>query len=165
MLIIYDEKFNINEWFGIIFLVVGFILVWPLRKKFSTKEVILYMIYAYYMGMLFDHTISIPPFDYYDVNDTSLYEFSDFLTYLMYAPYAYIYVYIFHRFKIKSSHGPIYVLFWAVISTLLELLGHSLGVYHYKAGYVIYYSFPIYLLTLGLLLCLYRFIHSNKVNA
>lgn len=164
MLTIYDEKFNANEWFSIILLVVGFILVWRFKKRFSTKEVIFYMVYSYYMGMLFDHTIGIGPFDYYDVNDTSLYEFYDFLTYLMYAPYSYVFVYIYDYFKIKSSHAPVYILFWALGSTLLELIGDILGVYHYKNGYEIYYSFPIYLLILTPPICFYKLFHSNKIN-
>jgi hypothetical protein len=54
---------------------------------------IMYFIVGIFMGVLFDHTSSIEPFDYYDVNDSSRYEFFDFMSYIMYGPFTYLIIY------------------------------------------------------------------------
>lgn len=161
---IYDQQFNQNEWFTIILLIIGIILVWKLKDRFSKKELITYLLYSVFIGMFFDHTISIVPFDYYDVNDLTLYEFMDFITYLMYGPFGYLYIYIFDRFKVKTKYAPIYILLWALVSVTMEHIARGFGVYHYKNGYQIYYSFPIYLFTLTSNLCLYKFLQSKKIS-
>lgn len=162
LITIYDNKFNLNEWFVLFLLSSGLVLVWRLKKRFSTKEAIIYFLYSFFTAMVFDHTISVAPIDYYDVNDNSRYAFMDFLTYLMYCPFGYLFIYFFDRLKVKFSYAPAYVLLWALISVAMEFIAHSLGVYHYKNGYQIYYSFPIYLLTFSLSISLYRYLKSNK---
>ena len=165
MNIVYDNKFNGNEWFVLISLITGLLLVWRLKKRFTLKEAMTYFLYSVFLGMLFDHTISIEPFDFYDVNDNSSYQLMDFLTYLMYGPFGYICIYLYDYFKVKPSYTPIYILIWAAISITMEIIATNLGVFHYKNGYKIYYSFPIYLLTLIPNIYLYKFLHHNKVNS
>jgi hypothetical protein len=160
--VVYDQYFNKNEWFDIIALLTGLILVWRFRKGLTIKEAIVYFFYSVFIGMVFDHTISIKPFDFYDVNDNSSYQLMDFLTYFMYGPYGYLFIYFYNRFKVKIKYTPIYILVWACISMTMEFIAHMLGVYHYKYGYQIYYSFPIYLLTLSFQICLYRFLRIRR---
>ncbi|ERI91521.1 hypothetical protein HMPREF1982_03165 [Clostridiales bacterium oral taxon 876 str. F0540] len=159
---IYDKNFNGNEWYCIITFIIGFLFMFRLKKRFSLKEALVYFFYCVFIGMLADHSIGVPPLDYYDVNDFSSYEFFDFLTYFMFGAYGYLYVYIYDHFNIKSKYAPLYILSWSIVSTFMELCGDYLGVFHYKNGYKIYYSFPIYLLTLGLLSYLYSLIHTGK---
>lgn len=164
MTIVYDRYFNKNEWFVIISLIVGITLVFIYRKRFTLKEVVVYSLYSVFIGMAFDYTISITPFDFYDVNNSSAYELMDFLTYLMYAPYGYFYIYFYDYFKIKNSLTPVYILLWALLSVAMELIADYMGVFHYKGGYKLYYSFPTYLFVLSLHIGLYKLIRQTKIR-
>jgi len=165
VVIVYDQKFNSNEWFIIASLIIGVILVWKLPKRFPIKESLVYFIGFVFIGMVFDHTIGIKPFDYYDVNDSSSYELMDFLSFLTFGPFGYLYIYFYDFFKIKNPYSTIYIFLWAIISLVTENIAQILGVYHYKNGYTIYYSFPIYLLTLTSYLYLYKLLNSKKAKA
>lgn len=160
----YDRSFNQNEWFVIIILAVGMIFVWLSPKRFPLKEAMVYFLYSVFVGMFFDKTISIEPFDFYDVNDNSSYQLMDFLSYWMYGPFGYFFVYYFDYFKIRYSYAPLYVLLWAVFSVIMEFFAQSVGVFHYKNGYSIFYSFPIYLFVLSLQIYLYKRINSAKTT-
>jgi hypothetical protein len=161
LMLVYDHRFNQNEWFVIISLAAGLTLFWRFKNRFTVKEVIAYFLYSFFIGIVLDHSISVKPFDFYDVNDNSSYQFIDFLTYLMYAPFGYIFIFCYDYFKIKFKYTPLYILVWVSISIGMEFFAHILGVYHYKNGYEIYYSFPIYLLAFSAYLCLYRFLHTS----
>ena len=165
MIIVYDQKFNSNEWFIIATLIIGFILVWKLPKRFPIKESLVYFMGFVFIGMVFDHTISIKPLDYYDVNDKSSYELMDFVSYLTFGPFGYLYIYFYDFFKIKNPYSTIYIFLWTIIAIVTEHIAQTLGVFHYKNGYTIYYSFPIYLLTLTYYLYLYKLLNSKKDNA
>lgn len=162
---VYDTYFNKNEIYDIVTLIIGIVLVCRTKKRFTLEQFLLYYLYCVFIGMLADHTIGKMLFDYYDVNDSSKYEFFDFITYFMFGTYGYLYVYIYDHFKIKVSHAPAYVLLWSCIATLMELIAVCCGVFHYKNGYTIYYSFPIYLLTLSVPLYLYRVFSSDREDS
>jgi len=164
LVIVYDQKFNSNEWFLIIILTIGIILVWKLPKRFPIKESLVYFTCFVFIGMIFDHTISIQPFDYYDVNDKSSYQFMDFVSYLTYGPFGYLFIYFYDFYKIKNPYNTIYIFLWTVISLVTEHIAQILGVFHYKNGYELYYSFPIYLVILLSQLYLYKFLNSNKIK-
>jgi len=161
--IIYDRSFNLNEIFIIVQLLLGFTLVWKFRKRFTIKELLVYFLYNIYMGILIDHSISIPPCDFYDVNDSSAYEFMDFLTYCSFGAYGYFFIYFYDYFKIKISFTPVYIIIWATISVSVEFIAQKFGVFHYKNGYQIFYSFPIYLLVLLPNILIYKSFKSKKL--
>jgi hypothetical protein len=162
--IIYDHYFNQNEWVVIILAIIGLTLFWRHRKRFPMKEALIYLLYSIFISIVLDHTISIEPFDFYDVHDSSSYQFIDFLTYVMYGPFGYFYIFIYDYFKIKSSFAPIYILFYSLISMVFEFVFVYIGVFHYKNGYKLYYSLPVYLLVFSLFFLLYRYINQNKAN-
>lgn len=145
MIIVYDNQFNQNEWFVILVLLLGILAVWMTPKRFPPKNFIIYLLFSTFVGMVFDHTISIEPFDFYDVNDNSGYQVMDFLTYVMYGPFGYFYVYIYDYFKIHVKYRTLYIIGWALAAVGWEIFAHKMGVFHYKNGYGIPYSFPIYL--------------------
>ena len=164
-IVVYDQKFNSNEWFIIALLIIGVILVWNLPKRFPIKEALVYFLYFIYIGMIFDHTISIKPLDYYDVNDQSSYQLMDFLSYLSFGPFGYLYIYIYDFFKIKDKYITIYILLWTIGSLVAEYIAQAfLGIYHYKNDYEIYYSFPIYLLMFMPNLYLYKLFNLKKAK-
>lgn len=162
MIIVYENKFDLNEWFTLIALFMGIASIWITPKRFPPQHSIIYLLCCVFMAMIFDHTISIEPFDFYDVNDNSSYQLMDFLTYLMYAPFGYWVIYFYDLFKIKQSYQTLYILGWAVFSIAIEFFAQRLGVYHYKNGYQIYYSFPIYLCLALFLLSIYKILSADR---
>jgi len=155
MIIIYDSLFNQNEWFIIVLLITTYTIVFLLPKRFSVLISTIFILYGIAIGHFLDHTISIQPFDFYDVNDSSLYEFWDFLSYIMYGPFSYFIVYFFDKFKLKKQHILFYIVLWSLIAFGLESIGVKLGVYQYEKGWKIASSFPSYLAINSILLTLY----------
>jgi hypothetical protein len=164
MTVIYDNSFNWNEWFVIINLFVLGLLIWITPKIFSTLESIAHTIYGIAFGMFYDHTISVKPWDIYDVNDNSSYQIMDFLSYVMYGPYSYFFIYLYDKFQIKGIWHLYYVLIWSCISLLLEWIGIQIGLFHYDKGYKIYWSFPIYMVAQSIQIIFYNVIKKKSID-
>ncbi|GMA59564.1 hypothetical protein GCM10025859_59310 [Alicyclobacillus fastidiosus] len=43
---------------------------------------------------------------FYDVNDTSKFEFMDFVSYWMYGPVSYVFFFLYHFLKVKVKFSP-----------------------------------------------------------
>ncbi|ULL16888.1 hypothetical protein DVH26_22035 [Paenibacillus sp. H1-7] len=151
MIIYYDNKWNTNEWFVIGLLLIGLTLLVALPKRFPLNWSTVYTLYGVFTGLCLDHTLSVNPVDFYDVNDNSSYEFMDFLTYVMYGPFTYLFAYLHDTLKVKPPIDPLFVFGWSLLSVVVEWVAVQAGVFHYKNGYTIFYSFPIYLSSLYLL--------------
>lgn len=117
------------------------------------------------MGHFFDHTISVPPFDFYDVNDSSNYEFFDFLSYLMYGSFSYFILYFFDRLNLKKKHALFYIFFWSLVAIGFEWVGIKFGVYHYEKGWRLQYSLPVYLVVISVLLAIYYKLWRQKITS
>jgi hypothetical protein len=154
----YDDHFNANEWFIVISLIVGILVLLLLPKRFTRKTTAIYLMCGVFFGFLFDHTLSVLPVSFYAINDSSSFELMDFLSHVMYAPYSYLYFYLYDFFSIKPRFSPLYILVWAFLSVGIERFCESIGVFHYQHGYNIYYSFVIYLLVISLWVPFYRVI-------
>lgn len=156
MTVIYEDSFNINEWFVIISLVLTIIVIWIMPKIFTILEGTAYYIFGIVYGMFYDHTISVKPWDFYDVNDLSSYQIIDFISYVMYGGYSYFFLYIYQKMNIKGHWHLIYVLIWSCFSLLLEWIGLKIGLYHFDKGYNMYWSFPIYIIAQSMLIIFYQ---------
>lgn len=159
---IYEHSFDANEWFVIGSLVIMNLAVWLLPKIFSKLETAAYYLFGIYIVLFYDHTISIKPWDFYDVNDNSSFQFIDFLSYIMYGPYSYFFVYLYVKLKIPGYRTIIYILIWCALSMLMEWIGLKLGLLHYEKGYKMYWSFPIYFMTQILLVIFYHLVNSRQ---
>ena len=153
--IIYDRSFNANEWFVIGMMVIGGIAIILLPKMMSPAETTFNMLIGVSFGLMFDHTIGVPPFDFYDVGDQAQYNLFDIVSYAMYIPASYFFIYFYLRFKIQNYKTIFYIILWTALGILLEWIGVKMGVFHYKHGYRIMYSIPIYLALESLHLGLY----------
>lgn len=153
---VYDTAFNQNEWFVIGSIIVFNLAIWLMPKIFSKLEALGFYIFGIYIGLFYDHTISIKPWDYYDVNDNSSYQFIDFLSYIMYGPFGYFFLYFYVRWGLKGYQNIAYILVWSGFSLLMEWISLKVGLYHYDKGYKMYFSFPIYLLSQTMLLLFYQ---------
>ncbi|MGO4886264.1 hypothetical protein ACJ2A9_00770 [Anaerobacillus sp. MEB173] len=164
MTVIYDRSFNANEWFVIINIVVLVFLIWITPKIFTILEGTAHFLIGVAIGLFFDHTISVKPWDFYDVNDDSSYQLLDFLSYIMYGPYSYFFIYGYEKFNIKGySHIP-YVFFWGGFAVLMEWIGIKVGLFHYDKGFNMYWSFPIYILTLTIQIIFYHVIKKEMAK-
>ncbi|MFC4810881.1 hypothetical protein [Paenibacillus sp. GCM10023250] len=144
-MIIYDTRFNMNEWFVLSGFVIGIGLVLILPKRFTLQQSILFYMCGAYSGFFFDHSLSVTPLSLYDVNDTSDYEWIDFLSYFAYGAVAYMFFYVYDKFRIRPAYIPVYILIWSLASVGFEWISVKLGVFHYNYGYKLAYSFAIYL--------------------
>ena len=143
-MIVYDHHFNWNEWSILIGCFLGLIVIRLLPKRFPLKTSIVFFMCGVYSGFFFDHSLSVEPVSFYDVNDKSSYQLIDFISYLTFGPASYIFFYIYDRYKKISA--PIYILLWAFFDIGLEWYSSRIGIYHYRHGYSLYFSFPIYLI-------------------
>ncbi|MEI2663396.1 hypothetical protein [Rossellomorea sp. LJF3] len=142
---IYERSFNLNEWFIIISLIGLLLLIWVTPKIFSFLEGMSYFVYGISVGMFYDHTISIPPWDFYDVNDSSAYQGIDFVSYIMYGPYSYFFIYFYRKLRINGIMNLAYILIWTAFSLLMEWFTVKIGIFHFDKGYKMYWSIPIYM--------------------
>ncbi|MNC57680.1 hypothetical protein D3C75_1073590 [compost metagenome] len=79
----------------------------------------------------------------------------------MYAPFGYLFIYGYERLRMFEIMTVVYLLFWALVAVGFEWLAIKAGVFHYKQGYQIIYSFPIYLFLMSIYLILYRMAFSR----
>jgi hypothetical protein len=154
--IVYDNHFNGNEWFVIGITVISAAAIWLFPRRFSPAQTTFNMLISITFGLLFDHTIAVPPFDLYDVGDESKYQLFDLFSYIMYAPFGYWFIYWYERMRMFEIMTIVYILFWVGMSVGVEWMGIKAGVFHYKHGYQLGYSFPIYLFVMSIHLVLFH---------
>lgn len=162
-MVVYDTSFNANEWAVMIGLCIGLVLVFVLPKRFPTRASFVFFMCGVYSGFLFDNSLSIDPFHLYTTNDSSLYEAMDYILYFAYGPISYLFFYLLDYIGPKSKVIPLYLFIWMLGVMGLEWTGTLCGVFHYRHGYKIAYSMPIYLVTFCLWLILYRY-YVRRVN-
>jgi hypothetical protein len=104
-MIVWDDAWNANEWFVVCFTLAGFGLVWFLPRRFSKSATVLYLTFGAYFGVLFDHIIGVEPFDFYDINDKSSFEFIDLFTYIMYGFFAYLFLYLYDKLQVAKRYA------------------------------------------------------------
>jgi hypothetical protein len=158
----YDHQFNENEWFILLTLVSSYILAAILPRRFNRTETILYILLGIYIVNFFDHALSIEPFNFYDVNDNSSFQFFDFLSYIMFGPFSYFFIYVWDKMKLKVNCMFLYIFCWTLVALFAEWIGGNLGVFHYRGSFNLYYSSIIYLLVQTISIGLYYTIKYNS---
>ena len=154
-MIVYDTRFNANEWFVIVGLCVGVVLTVVFPRRFSRQVAAVFFMCGVYSGFFFDHSLSVEPVSFYDVNDVSKFQMMDFISYWMYGAVSYFFFYIYDRLQLKASYIPLYILVWSLACMGAEWIAVLCGVYHYSHGYKFIYCFPIYLLVQSAWMALY----------
>lgn len=159
---VYDTGFNLNEWFVIFLFLGGVIVIVILPKLLSLTESIFNFLMGITVGLMFDHTIAVPPFDLYDLGDASNYQYFDVFSYCMYAPFGYIFITLYKMFHLKGLILIPYVVLWSGLGIFIEWIGVKVGLFHYKNGYHLIFSLPIYLTIQSLHLYLNGKLFNNK---
>ena len=153
---LYNVGFNANEWFALGMIALGATGMALAPKRFTPTQALFNASIGVFLAHAFDHTLALPPFDYYDLNDRSAYELFDFISYAMYAPYGYFYIYLAQRFRIRGFLVIPYIAVWVCLAAAVEWCSLRFGLFHYKHGYILAYSIPIYAFLQTLHLTVYR---------
>ncbi|MFX3617021.1 MAG: hypothetical protein ACE3JK_05815 [Sporolactobacillus sp.] len=157
----YDHFLNSNEGFIILTLAVGYLVIFFLPKRFSRAQTVLAITLGIYLVMLFDNVLCLGPFDFYDINDTSGIDVWDYVSQLMFGPFAYLFMYGCSLIRQNRLYFFLYTAIWALISIFAEALSWHAGVYRYRNHYQMFYSLPIYMLVLTFTLIIYQFFFRN----
>ncbi|QHS22413.1 hypothetical protein GWK91_05350 [Virgibacillus sp. MSP4-1] len=160
------EHFDQNEWFVLTGVILSYLLVYLLPRRFPISVMILVMLFAIVCARFLDHMMAAPSIDLYDIMDKGSYELFDLVLYSFYAPFAYLYIFLFDKFKIKGIWTGLYILIWSLIAIGFERVNMYLGVFHYH-GWKVAYSFPVYLAVQSLTLLFFLYIqhHYNHLKS
>lgn len=135
-------------------------LTMKLPRRLTISLTVLVCLFAIFIASLFDHLLATSITDYYNIMDSGKYEFFDYLLYLLYAPFAYLFVYLYEEWNLKGYGILLYILVWSIVGTIFEWISHLFYVFNYK-GWKIGYSFTVYLIIQPLTLLYFKFLKNN----
>jgi hypothetical protein len=140
------KQFDQNEWFILLSLAVLVLLIVFLPKRFPTSITTLILAFSMAIARVVDHLLAGPSINFYDVLDSGKYELFDILCYVPYAPFAYIFVYMYDNWKIKGIYTSLFVLIVSLLGIGFEWLTTTPLIDFFKYhNWKIFYSLPIYL--------------------
>ncbi|RAP73758.1 hypothetical protein DL346_26245 [Paenibacillus montanisoli] len=164
----FDERgFGTNDIFLISCIIVVYGIMFLLPKRFPLPVTILLLCFSASIASILDNSISGHIFDLYDIMDGPQYSIMDFIVYPLYAPFGYFFIYAYDLFRLKGLRTVVYISLCSLLSVGFEWLCYKAGVFHYKNGYHLWYSYPIYLLSQTATVYFYKFItgQSQKMNS
>jgi hypothetical protein len=139
------ERFDINDWFILISLVVSLTIVFMLPKRFSPVSITVFAVCSVFISQTVDSLVAVKPFDLYDVNDSPKYEVMDVVIYYFNYPiYAYLFFYLYDKWKLKGIYRILYLIGFSLLSVFFEWLADHFHVFTYK-GWKLWYSPFVYL--------------------
>ncbi|KRF09916.1 hypothetical protein [Paenibacillus sp. Soil787] len=155
----FDEgAFDLNDCFLLSCIAVAYGFMYMLPKRFPLSVAFLLMLFSSTVSSMLDNSTGGNIFDLYDIMDGPAYTIMDFVVYLLYAPAGYFFIYFYDRFRVKEIWTIVYITCWSLLSTLFEWVCLNFEVFHYKKGYLICYSFCIYIASQTAIVLFYRFI-------
>lgn len=155
------NHFDINEWYILFWLFVTFSIVFLLPKKFPFSMTIMMMLFSTIIARFLDHLLAIQGWDLYDVMDGPKYELFDLLTYVLYAPFGYLFVYFFDRLRMRGLWIVAYIVAGSLAAIAFEWLSEHFNVFTYKR-WNLSRSFPVYLIIQCLTLLFFRYIKTIR---
>ncbi|PKR84667.1 hypothetical protein [Heyndrickxia camelliae] len=157
------HKFDENEWFVIIGIIISYTIFFLLPKRFPINITILLMMFGSVVARFSDHLLAGPGVDLYNLMDTPNFELFDLILYLFYAPFSYFFVYFFEKFGIKGFGTLFYIIGCTLGGTMVEWLTKQFHVFNYN-GWHLAYSFTVYLIIQTLTLFLYKWCQAPPVD-
>ncbi|MCD7034084.1 hypothetical protein LRR81_07550 [Metabacillus sp. GX 13764] len=158
------RQFDSNE---IFVLIAGFIimfLVLFLPRRLLLAEIIMIWFFNYFLAELADFTLARPPLDLYHFNDTRYYDWFDLILYVfLYPPAAYLFVHCYEKFRFRGKKLLLYILLFAIVTTILEGISAYFGVFTYN-GWKTWYSIPVYCFIYYLNLKLFLFVRNSLLK-
>jgi hypothetical protein len=149
-------KLGANEWFILSINVINLIVFFKLPKKFPVSITILIFLFGLTMAKTANFIFGIPPYNLYEINNTTdELDLIDLLLSAIYPPFSYYFLYIYTNWKFKGISLFLYIVIAAVLSVGFEYVAILANVFQYK-GWKLFYSFPVYLISLSLALLFFR---------
>ncbi len=158
-----DYHFDHNEWFILVTLLLMIALLFRLPRRFPFSVSALIYVFCFAVSIATDLILGTPPLDLYDINDTPKYSMADFFTWNMYAPFGYLFLYVYDRFRIREISVLFYIVICAALAVGFEWLTVLAGIFHYK-GWKLADSFPIYLLVLAMYVSFFHLVMNGFRN-
>jgi phosphatidylglycerophosphate synthase len=157
----FPKEFDQNEWFIIISALALLFLLYKKPKRFSWSITILLLFFTVSVARVADHLLAGPHKDFYDIMDTGKYELFDLFSYIPYAPFGYVFIYIYDKFQLKGMLLLFYIICCSVGSSAFEYMISTPYIHflHYKNWNAII-SFPVYLVVQPLTILFFHFIKS-----
>ncbi|MGB8954307.1 MAG: hypothetical protein WCC10_02980 [Tumebacillaceae bacterium] len=155
---LYERAFDLNDYVLLALIVIGFGLVYKLPKRFPRTVTLLLLLFCSTVASLPDNSLGGFSIDLYDIMDGPTYSIMDFIVYFFYPPYGYLFVYFYDRLQVKGFWNVLYITGCSLAAIALEWVCVKVGIFQYKNGYFINYSFCIYLATQSMTLFFYRYI-------
>ncbi len=97
------EHFDRNEWFITIGIICTYTFSYFLPSKLKAEVTFLLFLWGFSVAKFWDFTLGGGVFDFYDVNDSPHYDVFDFVSYFLYAPFSYFFIYFYEVFGIKAK--------------------------------------------------------------
>ncbi|MFS0616019.1 hypothetical protein [Lederbergia ruris] len=159
--------FDENEWFIIIGLILSYSLILWLPKRFPLSLTILLLLFGSTVARIYDHLLSSPDLNLYNIMDSRKYELFDVISYFLYAPFSYLYIYFYEKLNVRGFWILLYIVISSIIGTLFEGVNALFHVFNYH-GWKLSYSFSVYLGVQALTLLFYHMIkhfhHRQTTN-
>ncbi len=166
MILFTPKHFDSNELFVIasIILVLTISVFLPLR--FSPSKVVYILMFNFFLAVVVDQILAVPPYDLYDIMDNPQLGNYDVIIYLILYP-ATVYIYM-TLVKSIGLHRRVAIAFlligYSSLMLLIEWFASQLGVYKYH-GWTYYLSGISYLIIFSLNLLVLYYITSVKKQA
>lgn len=160
MLLYPPKLFDQNEWFVLLTIVAGYIVMALLPQRYPRAMSVLIVLFCVSAAYVMDHAIASPPLDLYDINDRKEYEWIDLVTYLMYSPYALLCVYIYHKLRPRKLWFTGYIIGWSLFCVFFEWLAIMCHVFTFH-GWSLVYSYSVYIVMTVIHLWFFEYLLRN----
>ncbi|KAA0546073.1 hypothetical protein FZW96_17310 [Bacillus sp. BGMRC 2118] len=153
------KKFDENEWLIVASILLLFLLLNKLPKRFPNSITVLLLVFTVALSRVVDHTLAGPDINFYDIMDSGSFEFFDIFCYITYAPFGYLFIYIYDKYKLRGLRLFIYLISVAIFSTLFEILTSSSYIHFFNYhSWKPLYSLPVYLIVQPLTILFFHLI-------
>ena len=159
LMLLPPEKFDQNEWFIIISFILTYLLILKLPKRFPLTITLLILFFGMAYVQVTDHILAGASYNLYDINDSGKFEWFDLIGWFIYPPFGYFFVYFLDKWSFRGLQIFLYILGWSLIAMLVEWISLKFNMFKYY-HWNFFYSYPVYLLTLGIYLLFYLYITS-----
>lgn len=156
-----EFKWEINDWFILCSNLFNLFILYKLPKKFPASITILILLFGVAIAKIANFIFGIPPYNLYEIDSaTDRLDLIDLLLTAVYAPFSYYFLYIYDNWKFKGVSLFFYIFIVAMFAVGFEYLAVLADVFEYR-GWKLYYSFPVYLISLSLTVLFYLLIMSK----
>lgn len=156
-----EFKWEINDWFILCINLINLIVFYKMPKKFPASITLLILLFGVAMAKTANFIFGIPPYNLYEIdNAIDRLDLTDLLLTAIYPPFCYYFLYIYEAWKMRGVSVFFYIFIVAVFAVGFEYLAVLADVFLYT-GWKLFYSFPVYLISLSLALLFYQLIRAK----